>query len=723
MAQRISHISSEDEIMFSRDSAMERCFSPYKIQPRKATAETGDGCYAWFPKAEYIDNSGRVRAGAQDSNWKNHFERGQRTIISWLYDGEYPTDARKEPEIRKYPDPLYCFWCADHKGSGEKYKYVGTYIEDTNASEPRHRVYRLLRSDINLTQWYAHDGDFSYFNPEEDGLDEFRKLYIKSFRKQKQLLEDFINLKLPAIKRSENQLSQIVNEVSNHPLSRIDEHLTFIQSKLNEFDSTFFSAEQILKSSSMDAIGRLFMDILGASNNSHNRTIRSSILGQEITSKIYALYSMKYFLYSLSEYETEYYLDKLKLDYLTSDDLTEKHCLLHFWKQCNSSLDNLTPYEYYCFLQYAFGLPEKKAVTIETTSRISDDGNNIDRCIERPATTFLIAWNPDKWNEWPGGYKTIVEQVNSGKTYTESWTVYNSSAMPGDICYLMRLGSEPRGILAKGIVKTKIYQAPHWDPEKAKRGILTNHADIEFTEMIDFATDDIVSWDDLKVLFPTQSWTPENSGIIVKDECLPDLDDLWEIAYANAINSQVDKHHSRHVVPITDVQRINSEKEDSNPKLEDESPCETASEDYIYSPTPEKRADIENIKASSPKGTYPRDEKRKHNALLRSGFTCEANPSHESFISKRTGKRYVETHHLIPLEYWESFEYSLDVEANIVTLCSNCHNLIHYGKNAKELIDRLYEMREQELNSAGIGIDKQLLIDMYTGVFIKDSNQ
>ena len=537
-------------------------------------------------------------------------------------------------------------------------------------------------------------------------------------------MEEFIDQKLSSIQNTEKQLSQIVYEVSNHPIGKIDEHLIFIQNKLKEFDSTIISAEQIILSSEEDSIGQLLMDILDDSYNSHNRIVRSSILGQVVTSKILALYNMRYFLYSLSEYETEYYLDKLKIDYLPSDDLTEKHCLLYFWKQCNSSLENLTPYEYYCFLQYAFGQPEEKAVTIETTGMIFDDDNDITRNNERPANTFLITWNPDKWNNWPGGYKSIVEQVNSGNTFTESWTMANSSVTPGDICYLMRLGYEPRGILAKGIAKTRIYQAPHRDPEKAKKGILTNHADIEFTEMIDFETDDIISWDDLKVLFPTQSWTPEKSGIIVKDECFPDLDDLWELTYSNAnSNTQENNHNSIHVVPITDAQRINSEKEDSNPKLEDEFPYETASEDYSYAPSPEKRADIENSKAISTKGTYPRDGKRKQNALLRSDYTCEACPSHESFVSKRTGKRYVETHHLIPLEYWESFEYSLDVEANIVTLCSNCHNLIHYGKNAMELIDKLYEMRKQELNSAGIGIDKQLLIDMYSGVFIKDSNQ
>ena len=75
----------------------------------------------------------------------------------------------------------------------------------------------------------------------------------------------------------------------------------------------------------------------------------------------------------------------------------------------------------------------------------------------------------------------------------------------------------------------------------------------------------------------------------------------------------------------------------------------------------------------------------------------------------------METHHLIPLEYWRSFDNNLDVEANIVWLCSNCHNEIHYGKYADKLIRPLYLKREHELQEAGIAIDLDDLLKMYNG--------
>lgn len=81
----------------------------------------------------------------------------------------------------------------------------------------------------------------------------------------------------------------------------------------------------------------------------------------------------------------------------------------------------------------------------------------------------------------------------------------------------------------------------------------------------------------------------------------------------------------------------------------------------------------------------------------------------------------METHHLIPLEYWRFFDNSLDVEANIVCLCSNCHNEIHYGKYATKLIEPLFRKRKDELLKAGIDIEIYDLISMYNGDTIKQN--
>ena len=145
-------------------------------------------------------------------------------------------------------------------------------------------------------------------------------------------------------------------------------------------------------------------------------------------------------------------------------------------------------------------------------------------------------------------------------------------------------------------------------------------------------------------------------------------------------------------------------------------------DDFEYVPKPEEKKIIKENDDSLGSSAYPRDPQKRVNALKRAKFTCEFNPEHESFISRSTNMRYVETHHLIPLEYWKFFEKSLDVEANIVCLCSNCHNEIHYGKYAVRLIKPLFENRKKELIASEIDIDIHDLIDMYDGTYIENEN-
>lgn len=111
--------------------------------------------------------------------------------------------------------------------------------------------------------------------------------------------------------------------------------------------------------------------------------------------------------------------------------------------------------------------------------------------------------------------------------------------------------------------------------------------------------------------------------------------------------------------------------------------------------------------------TYPRDRQTAINALAHANYECEIDATHPSFIRKKSEKKYTEPHHLIPMAFSEEFDVSLDVEENIVSLCSNCHNQIHYGKDADVLLRKLYEERKDALASVGIKITLERLLEMY----------
>lgn len=110
---------------------------------------------------------------------------------------------------------------------------------------------------------------------------------------------------------------------------------------------------------------------------------------------------------------------------------------------------------------------------------------------------------------------------------------------------------------------------------------------------------------------------------------------------------------------------------------------------------------------------YPRNKQTAINALAHAHFVCEIDNEHPTFIKKNSDKTYTEPHHLIPMAFQDQFDVSLDVEENIVSLCSNCHNEIHYGRDADALIRILYSERKAVLEKAGIVISMSEILEMY----------
>lgn len=111
--------------------------------------------------------------------------------------------------------------------------------------------------------------------------------------------------------------------------------------------------------------------------------------------------------------------------------------------------------------------------------------------------------------------------------------------------------------------------------------------------------------------------------------------------------------------------------------------------------------------------TYPRDRQTSINALSHANYRCEIEPAHTTFLRKHSGKPYTEPHHLIPMAFSDEFSVSLDVEENIVSLCSNCHNHIHYGQGAEKLLTKLYYERRDALKSVGLEISLDQLLGYY----------
>ena len=96
------------------------------------------------------------------------------------------------------------------------------------------------------------------------------------------------------------------------------------------------------------------------------------------------------------------------------------------------------------------------------------------------------------------------------------------------------------------------------------------------------------------------------------------------------------------------------------------------------------------------------------NALMIANHICEYDNTHKVFLRKNSETNYTEPHHLIPMCNHPDFKYNLDVEENIISLCSHCHNLLHYGRieDKTPILRKLYEERKDALKTVGLELKK-----------------
>ena len=128
----------------------------------------------------------------------------------------------------------------------------------------------------------------------------------------------------------------------------------------------------------------------------------------------------------------------------------------------------------------------------------------------------------------------------------------------------------------------------------------------------------------------------------------------------------------------------------------------------------ESKYDIPKIKEEV---SNRRDPRVVENSVIFSSYLCEFDSRHRIFTSKTTGCNYVEGHHFIPLEFESDFKpYSLDIEANVISLCPSCHKLLHFGvfdARKKTIIDKLYEQRIERLKKCEIYVSTEKLYEYY----------
>jgi 5-methylcytosine-specific restriction endonuclease McrA len=100
-------------------------------------------------------------------------------------------------------------------------------------------------------------------------------------------------------------------------------------------------------------------------------------------------------------------------------------------------------------------------------------------------------------------------------------------------------------------------------------------------------------------------------------------------------------------------------------------------------------------------------------ALDKADRKCEFQESHITFIDNHKNT-FMEGHHLVPLEYQDLFEESLDFIDNIFSLCPTCHREIHYAlpRRRKEMAKSLFQKRSLQIQGV-LNVDLPQILSFY----------
>ncbi|MEZ9462754.1 AAA family ATPase [Vibrio splendidus] len=135
---------------------------------------------------------------------------------------------------------------------------------------------------------------------------------------------------------------------------------------------------------------------------------------------------------------------------------------------------------------------------------------------------YLLTWNPKHFITGGDGNESGKLDYEVGDEVR--WSCHSKKPKIGDVVYLIRLGTEPRGIIARGKVTKESYLDSGWkNPEKQ-----TAYIQFELEDIRHSCEEGLLPMLLLNSAMPEQQWSPQTSGILVKNEYEEILAELWD---------------------------------------------------------------------------------------------------------------------------------------------------------------------------------------------------
>ena len=142
---------------------------------------------------------------------------------------------------------------------------------------------------------------------------------------------------------------------------------------------------------------------------------------------------------------------------------------------------------------------------------------------------LLFSWNPKKSGWTVEKYKEAYLKVKNGEKYETDWRTSRKNGVEEKTeVFLIKIGDEePKGIIAHGHVT----EEPYLEGERY-------YVNVEFDKILDYENEEILKQEDLMLKFPEQKWSPQASGIEIKETILPELKEMWSKLINGKENSE-----------------------------------------------------------------------------------------------------------------------------------------------------------------------------------------
>lgn len=255
-------------------------------------------------------------------------------------------------------------------------------------------------------------------------------------------------------------------------------------------------------------------------------------------------------------------------------------------------------------------------------------------------TTYLLTWNsePENWDDLEESLKEIQEMG----TLKDRWSCGNNKRISNDDrIFLIKLGKEPKGIMASGWAISNSYQDNHWLYERAIKGDKANYIEINFDTILEPSK--VFPYSKLKTgIMASMNWSPFASGVIIDEKIANELEIEW----------------SKFLGKLKIIRDNIFPEESDTEKTFVEGAVKTVKVNY-----------------------YERDKQAREVCINRYKPICFVCDFDFGKMYGEIGKGYIHVHHLKPLSEIGK-EYKLNPINDLRPVCPNCHAMLHRKKPA-----------------------------------------